>query len=101
MENAACPVMTFEDFSNSLQPSGEWSKPLLALWEAKQGRWDKAHAIVQNLSSPDAAWVHAWLHRQEGDESNAGYWYHRAGREPQSGSLEKEWEDIATELISV
>ena len=95
--------MTFEQFMASLQDTSapaEASKPLQALWEAKQGAWEKAHGIVQDLSSSEAAWVHAFLHRQEGDEANAGYWYSRAGRKAFQGSLEDEWASISRQLLS-
>lgn len=95
--------MTFEEFSRSLgsspAPAG-LSDPLLALWCAKQGGWDKAHGIVQNLATREAAWVHAWLHRQEGDDSNARYWYARAEKSPFKGSLDAEWEQISRQLLS-
>ena len=54
--------------------------PLAALWWAAKGEWDKAHEIVQDEDDADAAWVHAYLHRVEGDLGNAGYWYRRAGK---------------------
>lgn len=73
--------------------------PLAALWWAAKGDWDQAHKIVQDEASPDAAWVHAYLHRVEGDIGNAGYWYRQALRPPASGSLEAEWERIASELL--
>lgn len=95
--------MTFEEFSqssgSSVPPEG-LSGPLLALWHAKQGRWDEAHGIVQNLPTREAAWVHAWLHRQEGDDPNARYWYDRAGKSPCKGSLDEEWEDLSRGLLS-
>ena len=53
--------------------------PLAALWWAAKGNWDEAHKIVQDEETADAAWVHAYLHRVEGDLGNAGYWYRRAG----------------------
>ena len=58
---------------------------LAALWHAHRGDWDRAHVLVQDAQGADAAWVHAHLHRLEGDEGNAGYWYHRAGRAVATG----------------
>ena len=70
-----------------------------ALWHAARGAWDEAHDLVQNETDSDAAWVHAWLHRYEGDLSNAAYWYRRAGRPVADGDLDDEWRAIATELV--
>lgn len=73
--------------------------PLLGLWYDARGDWEKAHQTVQNDDSPESAWVHAYLHRKEGDISNAHYWYRRAGKPPYNGSLESEWEQIAAALL--
>ena len=73
---------------------------LAALWWAAKGDWDKAHALVMNDGSPDAAWVHAHLHRVEGDLDNARYWYAQAGRVMGPSTLEVEWQDIVTTLAS-
>ena len=62
-----------------------------ALKADKDGDWSKAHEIVQDLQTTEAAWIHAYLHRKEGDEWNAGYWYKRAGKEFYAGSLKEEW----------
>ena len=74
---------------------------LLALWHEAHGNWDRAHTIAQDIETPEAAWVHAYLHRKEGDISNAGYWYRRAGRGVFTGSLHAEWTAIATHLLAV
>ncbi len=95
--------MTPEAFRQSLdhqQPPTGLDGVLLGLWYAGKGEWDRAHRIVQEISGSDAAWVHAWLHRQEGDQWNAGYWYQRAGRPRSSASLETEWEEIAADLLA-
>ena len=71
--------------------------PLLrALWHDAHGDWNRAHSIAQDIESPDAAWVHAYLHRKEGDLANAGYWYRQAGKQRPSVSLAEEW----TELVN-
>src|SRR6476619_565317 len=70
-----------------------------ALWWAAKGDWDKAHKIVQDDGSADAAWVHAYLHRVEGDLPNARYWYRTAGKPVATGALEDEWSAIAAELL--
>ena len=62
------------------QPPGGLSPLLQALWWDAKGNWRRAHAIAQEIETPDAAWVHAYLHRKEGDDWNAGYWYRRSGR---------------------
>lgn len=76
------------------------SGPLQALWKAARHDWDGAHQLVQDDASREAAWVHAYLHRQEGDLGNAGYWYGRARRPVCSGSLAQEWQEIATALLA-
>ena len=80
-------------------PAPSMAPPLAALWWAAKGDWDAAHRLVQDESSRDAAWVHAYLHRLEGDLGNAGYWYRRARRPAASAALETEWDEIATALI--
>jgi hypothetical protein len=81
------------------QPPPTLSPSLAALWWAAKGDWDRAHRIVQDESGRDAAWVHAYLHRVEGDLSNAAYWYRQAGQPVASGPTEKEWEQIASALV--
>ena len=90
------------DFKASLSgatPAPEFAAPLAALWWAAKGGWDDAHKIVQDEATADAAWVHAYLHRVEGDSGNAGYWYRQAGKPAAAGSLETEWERIASALL--
>jgi hypothetical protein len=79
-------------------PASNLAPPLAALWWAAKGDWNKAHQIVQDEDTPDAAWVHAYLHRVEGDLGNAGYWYRRAGKPAATDSLEAEWERIVSAL---
>jgi hypothetical protein len=79
-------------------PPPDLSAPLAALWWAAKGDWDQAHRIVQDESSREAAWVHAYLHRVEGDLGNAGYWYRQAGQPVAKDSLEAEWQRIADTL---
>jgi len=66
---------------------------------AAKGQWDQAHKIVQDESDANSAWVHAYLHRVEGDLGNAGYWYRQAGQPVAKDSLEAEWERIVTALL--
>ena len=86
---------------NDSQPPEGISVAGEALWYALAGEWDTAHDLCQDVPGQAGAWIHAWLHREEGDLGNAGYWYSRAGRDmpPQSVSLEEEWNGIATELL--
>lgn len=71
-----------------------------ALWLVKAGRWDDSHDLCQDVPDPVGAWIHAYLHREEGDLGNASYWYHRAGKEiPETGvTLDDEWCQIATAI---
>lgn len=81
-------------------PPADASPAIQALWHDARGDWEKAHACVQDDAGRDAAWVHAYLHRKEGDVGNAGYWYARAGRTmPARGvTLEAEWTELARAL---
>jgi hypothetical protein len=74
--------------------------PLLrALWHDAKGNWDEAHKIAQEIEDTAGAWVHAYLHRKEGDPGNAAYWYRQAGQPVATDSLEEEWNRIATALL--
>lgn len=93
--------MDFKSFDDSLtaeQPPEGLNSALLGLWWQAKGDWARAHQAAQSDTGEDAAWVHAYLHRVEGDESNAGYWYRRAGRPHCSDPLRQEWRDIAGAL---
>lgn len=74
--------------------------PLLALWHDARGDWETAHLVAQNVDTEQGAWVHAYLHRKEGDAGNAAYWYCRARRPMATGSLEDEWRQIAEALLT-
>ncbi|MBD2198469.1 MULTISPECIES: hypothetical protein [Calothrix] len=78
---------------------GTLPKALQALFYDKKGNWNQAHEIVQNASDADSAWVHAYLHRKEGDLSNARYWYRRSNQLEFSGELNQEWEAITSYLL--
>jgi len=95
-------VVKMAEFSASLSgaaPAPGLTAPLAGLWWAAKGDWDRAHKIVQDEATSDAAWVHAYLHRVEGDLSNAGYWYRQAGHPVARDSLQAEWERIASALL--
>ena len=90
------------DFKASLSdaaPAPNLAPPLAALWWAAKGNWDQAHKIVQDEDDANSAWVHAYLHRVEGDLGNAAYWYRRAGKPVAKDPLQDEWERIASALI--
>jgi hypothetical protein len=72
---------------------------LQALWWEAKGDWDKAHECAQAKEDMAGCWVHAYLHRREGDLENAGYWYQRAGKPPAMEALEAEWLAIARSLL--
>jgi len=94
--------MTIEQFRASLKapaPPADLVAPLAALWWAAKGDWDRAHRLVMDEQSREAAWVHAYLHRVEGDLGNARYWYGQAGRPPATGPVEVEWREIAEALL--
>ncbi len=80
-------------------PPRDLAPPVEALWWAAKGEWERAHTIVMKDDSREAAWVHAYLHRVEGDLPNAGYWYRAAGQPVASGKLDQEWATIAGALL--
>jgi hypothetical protein len=80
----------FETALNADAPPPGWSRPLRALWHAARGEWDAAHELAQQGDDAAHAWVHAHLHRVEGDLSNAGYWYRQAGKPVAYGPLDEE-----------
>ena len=97
-----CLAMDLAEFKRAAEkpkPPAWLAPPLAALWWAAKGDWDKAHRIVMGESGRDAAWVHAYLHRVEGDRNNAGYWYRQARRPAASGTHEAEWDAIAAALL--
>lgn len=93
--------MTLDAFLQSLSTAEPpaLTPPLRALWFNAKGDWNAAHKCVDDKSDQESMWVHAYLHRKEGDLSNAAYWYRRAGREPCSGALDQEWREIAEALL--
>jgi hypothetical protein len=94
--------MSLSAFNSSLsdkKPPAGLAAALTALWWAGKNDWDRAHEIVMNEEGADCAWVHAYLHRVEGDLDNARYWYRRARREAAGGDLKTEWTAIAAALL--
>lgn len=96
--------MGIDEFSATLrdaEPPAELSFALQALWWDGHGDWQRAHECAQaDEAEPASAWVHAYLHRKEGDLSNAAYWYRRAGQAVATGRLEEEWASITASLLA-
>ena len=97
--------MTLDEFRQSISSGSDNTPPnglsplLQALWHDAHGDWERAHQLAQDVDTKDGAWVHAYLHRKEGDTSNAGYWYRRASRDMFAGSLDDEWTHITEALL--
>ncbi len=94
--------MNFEEFRQTLsspEPPGNISRYLLALWYDGKGNWETSHNVIQKINDTTASWIHAYLHRKEGDVGNADYWYHRANRKRPAISLEEEWKVIVNALL--
>lgn len=93
--------MTLAHFHSSLADAAppSFSSALQGLWWDAKGDWAKAHECAQAQDDADGAWVHAYLHRKEGDLANADYWYRRAGRRRPAGAVGQEWEEIVAELL--
>jgi len=90
----------FRESLHRAEPAAGMSLALTGLWWDAKGDWRRAHEAAQQDEGPHGSWVHAYLHRKEGDLSNAGYWYRRAGQPVASGSFDAEWEQIAATLLS-
>jgi hypothetical protein len=95
--------MDLHEFTQSTageSPPAGCAPMLQALWHLRKGDWDRAHAIVQEREDEaPSAWVHAHLHRVEGDLSNAGYWYRRAGKKAVDSALEEEWKSLVAQFL--
>jgi hypothetical protein len=81
-------------------PPAELPVTLAALWWDAKGDWARAHGLVDDLETPDGMAVHAYLHRKEGEEWNADYWYAKAGRRYRRPTLEAEWEALAEGMLA-
>ena len=95
--------MNFSSFKESLsQTDAPLDLPLhlKSLWYDAKGDWHTAHDLINDLEDKSSAWVHAYLHRKEGDIGNAGYWYRRSGKQPSSLYLKEEWEEITKALLN-
>src|ERR1035437_10354989 len=94
--------MTVDDFRQSLtaaKPPAELKLALVGLWWDAKGDWTRAHESAQRDEGPEGSWVHAYLHRKEGDQDNAVYWYGRAGKPVCREPLDAEWLRIARDLL--
>ena len=94
--------MDLEQFNKSLLediPPENLGAPLIALWWEKKGDWNRGHKLVQGEDTKTSAWVHAYLHRREGDLSNSAYWYSLAKKTQSKKSLDGEWEEIVKALL--
>ena len=94
--------MNLSEFTESLKQSvpPDVSVYLEALWYDRKGSWDKAHQLADDTGDKKAFWIHAYLHRKEGDISNADYWYNKAGRKRPSVSLDEEWEQLVKTFLN-
>ena len=90
----------FKASTNAGEPPANLTEPLAALWWDLKGDWARAHSLVDDLDTPEGMAVHAYLHRKEGVEWNAGYWYSRAGRRFHRPTLEAEWQALAEGLLA-
>jgi hypothetical protein len=93
--------MTLNEFKATLSATAPPDVPpaVRALWHDARGDWHAAHAVAQDIDDRTGAWVHAYLHRKEGDQGNAAYWYRRANQPVATDPLTAEWERIVTALL--
>lgn len=94
--------MTLQEFKSTLaypKPPEGVSALLRAMWYEAKNDWEAAHNIAQEIMSEDGSWIHAYLHRKEGDNGNAAYWYRKARRPVPETGLDQEWEEIVKELL--
>lgn len=92
-------LASFKESLSGNEPPQNASVYLKALWFDRKGDWHKAHILIQDVDDKEAAWIHAYLHRKEGDIGNADYWYRRSGKKRPPVSLEEEWDQIVAELL--
>lgn len=93
---------SIDDFIDTLQnsnPPEELNQLLQALWFDAKGDWDSAHDLAQSVYTKEGAWVHAYLHRKEGNNENANHWYSKAGRKIPDISLKNEWRQMLEEFL--
>jgi hypothetical protein len=94
--------MSFDEFRNSLtapEPPAELTHALAGLWWDGKGDWKRAHESAQQDEGIEGSWVHAYLHRKEGDQGNAAYWYRRAGKPVCKEASDSEWQELVRALL--
>jgi hypothetical protein len=94
--------MTIDEYKATLlesNPPPDLNVQLKSLWHDGKGNWEAAHDLAQEIHTPDGSWIHAYLHRKEGDKSNASYWYNMANKPFPSVSLDKEWEQLVRNFL--
>ena len=104
MERFAMNMQSIGEFKESLtnlKPPADFSIFGQALWWAGKGNWAKSHALVQGLTDQAGSLIHAYLHRREGDLSNAQYWYSKANTKMPTNELNKEWEDLVVKFFKL
>jgi len=92
----------YQHFQETLQgehPPHEWPDGLKAMWFDAKGNWNASHDIAQDMHTNMGSWIHAYLHRKEGDEWNAGYWYRRANKVFPKNTQEEELKDIVEDIL--
>jgi len=89
----------FKESLNLAQPAGELSVQLKSLWYDGKRDWHQAHALIDHMTDSESAWVHAYLHRKEGDIWNADYWYSKARQTRPNVSLQEEWEQLVLHFL--
>lgn len=91
---------TFRDSVSGTAPPAGLSPALQALWHDARDEWDTAHGLVDDSTDADGCEVHGYLHRREGDNGNAAYWYRQAGRPVAHGPLDEEWQALVQRLLA-
>ena len=99
--NSSVTLEEFKGTTTASEPPAGITPALVALWHDARGDWEKAHQVAQDITDATGSWVHAYLHRKEGDLSNAGYWYRRAGRPESHIALDVEWAQIVSALLGM
>ncbi len=95
--------MDYSDFQKellSIRPPKNWTEALKAMWYDAKNDWEASHDIAQEIPNTLGSWIHAYLHRKEGDDWNAGYWYRQAGKHFPKISLNEEHQEIVKFLLS-
>lgn len=94
---------TYQEFANTLtasSPEADWPLALQSLWWDAKGDWNASHDIAQDMHNRIGSWIHAYLHRKEGDDWNAGYWYRQAGRTFPESTFEEELQELMESVIN-